>query len=211
MSAVKNGGFTPEVWFVEASRGQGFSMASQAAFGMCFIGQSTAISSQIFQQVDPTHWVLEVGDKFQNLSEVKDIVLFLTAPDSLGPDKGLGLYVKTGSVSDWGYRGFVSSAHPSEVIPLQLHIPTGVQSSVQIGVSVELLDELTKKETDRLGAKEDFAKRVAQNLYHFMTSFGTMQAGDKVVVPANCFERWFTRFQEKYRRDPDFLTRGGGS
>lgn len=72
---------------------------------------------------------------------------------------------------------------------LQLLLPDGLQTSVQIGICIEALDELSRKETTRLGAKEDFAKRVAQNLYNFMTSFGTIQAGDQVVVPANCFER----------------------
>lgn len=71
----------------------------------------------------------------------------------------------------------------------QLHLE-GENQSVQIGVCLEPLDELSRKEIVRLGSKEDFAKRVAQNLYHFMTSFGTVQNGDQVVVPANCFERY---------------------
>ena len=41
----------------------------------------------------------------------------------------------------------------------------------------------------------------------FMESFQTLQMGDQIVVPANCLDRWFIKFQDKFRRDPDFLTR----
>lgn len=66
-----------------------------------------------------------MGDKFPKLSDVKDVSLFLTIPNCLGMDKGMGLYVKSGS-NDWGYRGYVSSAHPSEVMPLQVEFIQGV-------------------------------------------------------------------------------------
>ena len=66
----------------------------------------------------------------------------------------------------------------------------------QIGVSIEPLNEVSLKEGTRLGAKEDFAKKVALNLYHFMTSFATVQTGDQVVVPANCFDRYQLSLEE---------------
>ncbi len=35
-----------------------------------------------------------------------------------------------------------------------------------------------------------------------------MAAGtDHLVVPANFLDKWFQKFQAKFRRDPDFLTR----
>ncbi|CAD7696175.1 unnamed protein product [Ostreobium quekettii] len=180
-------------------------------FGVFFVGHSFPVTNQFFDQADPTHWVLDVGSKItQQISDLKDVSLFLAQPNVLEPHLALGLYVKAGS-SDWLYRGFVSSAHPSEVMPLQWPgiVASGLvgTSPAQIGVSVEPLNEVSLKEGSRIAAKEDFAKRVALNLYHFMSSFETQQAGNQVVVPANCFERWFTKFQEKFRRDPDFLTR----
>ena len=63
------------------------------------------------------------------------------------------------------------------------------------------------KESAKMGAREDFAKRVAFNLFRFMESFSSKVAGDQLVVPGNVIDRWFTRFQEKFRRDPDFLAR----
>lgn len=74
------------------------------------------------------------------------------------------------------------------------------------GVSLEPAAELALKESSKLGAREDFAKRVAFNLFRYMESFGSTD-GDKITVPMNSLERWFEKFQHRFRRDPDFLTR----
>jgi protein Hikeshi len=74
-------------------------------------------------------------------------------------------------------------------------------------VSAEPLAELLAKESAKMGAREEFAKRVAFNLFRFMESFSSQSGGDQIIVPTNVLDRWFTRFQEKFRRDPDFLAR----
>mmetsp|Transcript_253 Transcript_253/g.556 ORF Transcript_253/g.556 Transcript_253/m.556 type:complete len:91 (+) Transcript_253:424-696(+) len=82
-------------------------------------------------------------------------------------------------------------------------------ASAQIGISIEPVSALAQKEGARLGAKEEFAKRVAMDLFRFLESFnaGTVVGPDQLVVPANFLDRWFQKFQNKFRRDPDFLTR----
>ena len=40
-----------------------------------------------------------------------------------------------------------------------------------------------------------------------MESFQTVQMGNKIVVDADVLDKWFIKFQDKFRRDPDFLTR----
>ena len=73
--------------------------------------------------------------------------------------------------------------------------------------------ELEHKEAARLGKKEEFAKRVALDLFRYLESFNqggghvAQISNDHLVVPANFLDRWFTKFQHKFRRDPDFLTR----
>jgi hypothetical protein len=54
-----------------------------------------------------------------NYWDLKEISLFLMAPNSLDPSMGLGLYLKIGA-SEWLYRGCVHNAHPTEVMPLQV-------------------------------------------------------------------------------------------
>jgi protein Hikeshi len=74
------------------------------------------------------------------------------------------------------------------------------------GVSIEPVQELIAKEEAKMGAREDFAKRVAFNLFRFIESFGG-RSGDQITVPTNVLDLWFTKFQAKFRRDPDFLAR----
>jgi ribulose-phosphate 3-epimerase len=95
------------------------------------------------------------------------------------------------------------------VFPTQWPAPTSETGcTAQIDISVEPLADLDQKEGVRLGAKEEFAKRVAMNLYHFLESFhGVAPGPDSLVVPANFLDRWFAKFLANFRRDPDFLTR----
>ena len=104
-------------------------------FGLCFIGHTGALTNEVCTPIDATHWVppplppsgkmsdtvvkvLGVGDKFQDLTAVRDVCLFLNNPPQLPPDQALCLYVKTGN--DWSYRGFISASRVSEVFPLQV-------------------------------------------------------------------------------------------
>ena len=52
------------------------------------------------------------------------------------------------------------------------------------------------------------AQRIAQDLFNFMLSFDTGAGGGSnpvMVVPKNIFERWWTRFESKSKRDPNFF------
>eukprot|EP00877_Chromochloris_zofingiensis_P014709 jgi/Chrzof1/9492/Cz04g05060.t1 len=142
-----------------------------------------------------------------NYMDLKEVVLFMFTPNSLDPSAALGLYVKAGS-SEWLYRGAVHNGHPSEVMPLQWPEDAPPQPGyIQLGVSVEPLAEISTKEGSRLGDKLEFAKRVALDLFRFLESYAKQAAGDYILIPTNALDRWMIRFQEKFRRDPDFLTR----
>ena len=88
--------------------------------------------------------------------------MFLLTPNVLPPDAALALYVSLGEPpapapapaavwagltgctppaggADWTFRGHISNAHPSEVMPLSW--PDGQQGRAQIGVSLEPLGE----------------------------------------------------------------------
>ncbi|PSC73963.1 OPI10-like protein isoform B [Micractinium conductrix] len=153
-----------------------------------------AAQAAAFVQADPTHWVLDATTTVvPDYRELKEVALFLTQPGVLPADVGLALYVSIGG-ADWSYRGFVSNSHPSDVLPLSWPEPSAPLAAppgpgfAQIGVSVEPLAELGQKEGSKLGAKEDFAKRVG-------------------LVPSNVLDHWYTRLSNRLRRDPDFLTR----
>lgn len=104
-----------------------------------------------------------------------------------------------------------------------------------IGVAVEPLVEVESRSAERLATKEDFAKRVGMDLYNYMASFSSgggggavsgvspsmtrsnsigagmdaapRSASNVVTVPADCIDKWFSKFLARFRRDPDFLSR----
>ena len=51
-----------------------------------------------------------------------------------------------------------------------------------------------------------FAHKIAKDLHNFMSSFSADSgSSDTLIVPSNIFNRWMQRFEDKYRRDPNFM------
>lgn len=76
-------------------------------------------------------------------TDLKELALFLTAPNSLPLDAALGLYVSVGG-SDWSFRGYIANTHPSDVVPLSWPDPAneagaGSPGWAKIGISLEPL------------------------------------------------------------------------
>jgi ribulose-phosphate 3-epimerase len=67
-----------------------------------------------------------------------------------------------------------------------------------------------QREGSRLASRQEFAKRVALDLFRFMESFNKGTAGDMLVLPTNCLELWYQKFEAKFRRNPEFLMLQGG-
>lgn len=181
-------------------------------FGICFIGKSFPIADHSFVRVDPSHWVFDVSSVSPNYRELQEVSLFLAQSGTLDPSLALGLYISIGG-AEWQYRGYVSNSQPSEVMPLQWPEQdqplTAGPGIIQLGVSLEPQAEIVQKEGTKLASRQDFAKRVALDLFRYMESFNSGSSGDTLVLPSNVLERWFSRFEDKFRRDPDFLVRRG--
>ena len=89
-----------------------------ATFAVCFIGSSFPIPGDSFTQAGPSQVVLDVVTTITpQFWDLKEVALFLTAPNVLDANLALGLYVKVGN-GEWQYRGCVHNSHPSEAMPL---------------------------------------------------------------------------------------------
>ena len=69
--------------------------------------------------------------------------------------------------------------------------------------------ELLQKEGSKLAGKQEFAKRVAMSLFRYMESFSTAGSSAQLILPMNALEQWFNKFNDKFKRDPDFLMHEG--
>ena len=60
----------------------------------------------------------------------------------------------------------------------------------------------------RIAANRMFvAQKIASDLFRYMRSFdtGTGSNNQHMVVPTNVFDRWLQRFENRFRRDPNFF------
>ena len=64
-------------------------------------------------------------------------------------------------------------------------------------------EEVAQREGTKLASRQEFAKRVALDLFRFMESFNKGVQGDMLVLPTNCLELWFNKFDSKFRRQVD--------
>ncbi|KAG7650719.1 hypothetical protein ISN45_At01g056550 [Arabidopsis thaliana x Arabidopsis arenosa] len=184
-------------------------------FGVVFPNRSFPIDISTFTQIDTFHWVLDmnhfVGEAYDQISEM---CIFLLNNFNLPPDKALAVYVQSPG-SAFVFCGAVTLARPSAVLSLQwpepgsaakMQLTAGDSSSLsaKIGVSVEDVAALRSLDVVAERRIEKLAMKVGENLFNFMQSFCGVD-GSKLVVPMDILDRWFKKFQEKAKRDPDFL------
>lgn len=179
-------------------------------FGVLFLKRTILVPVSAFVQVDATHWTLDVSTLAAlvgGYGEVKDVVLVLGSPGLLPPGAGLALHVQAGA-SGWEYRGAVCDTTPSESFPTAWPRAEGdaYAPTAQLGVSLEPLAELAQREATAVASKQEFARRVATDLFRFIESFPTTPDGS-FVVGSNTLEAWYSKFSHRFTRDPDFLLR----
>ncbi|KAH0983582.1 hypothetical protein GBA52_010759 [Prunus armeniaca] len=165
-----------------------------------------------FSQIDTFHWILDmntfVGEAYD---QVREMCIFLLNNFTLPPDKALAVYIQSPG-SSFFFCGAVTVARPSAVLSLPWPEPGGelqltadaVPLSAKIGVSVEDLASLPSLDVTAEKRIERLAMKVGENLFNFMQSFCGVD-GSKLVVPMDILDRWFKKFQERAKRDPEYL------
>ncbi|KAJ7297119.1 hypothetical protein O6H91_11G117200 [Diphasiastrum complanatum] len=181
-------------------------------FGVVFPNRSFPLDVASFTQIDSFHWVLDmnvfVGEAYD---QVKDICIFLLNEFSLPPDKALAVYVQSPG-SPFQYCGAVYSACPSAVLSLVWPKPGGQMQitasesplTAKIGIAAEDLVSLPALNMGQFHRIEELAMKVGENLFNFMQSFSGGEGG-RLVVPLNILDQWFKKFQERAKKDPEYL------
>ncbi|KAI3725721.1 hypothetical protein L1987_65513 [Smallanthus sonchifolius] len=174
-------------------------------FGVVFPNRSFPIDISTFTQIDTFHWLLDmntfVGEAYDSIREV---CIFLLNNFTLPADKALAVYIQSPG-SPFLFVGAVTLTRPSAVLSLPWPEPgDAVTLSAKIGVSVEDLASLPSLDVAAEKKIERLAMKVGENLFNFMQSFCGVD-GSKLVVPMDILDRWFKKFQERAKRDPEYL------
>ena len=67
--------------------------------------------------------------------------------------------------------------------------------------------EMAFKEKIQVDINQEFAQRLAKNLYNYLDSFSQNQDHNRqlLAVPVNFLDKWYNKFLNKYQIDPNFL------
>ena len=128
-----------------------------------------------------------------------------------GQPTGLSVYYSTPPFQNLEFLTAISNLKPSAIVNAGWSLNPAVNeaSSVRMVVSIEPASELLPKmETVNLvDFRRDFARKIALNLFRFIESFsqGGGRDGNFIRCPQDVLDRWLVRFDEKYRRDPNFI------
>ncbi|KAI2511971.1 Protein of unknown function (DUF775) [Fragilaria crotonensis] len=172
-----------------------------------------------FVATDPTKLTLTLqapGDLPMPISSVSDVVCFLLPNAPLPPTYGLLIYwqvLAPDFATGFELLGSLTPSRPSCIFRTNWsqhdQVSTLVATpacQVVLGVSMERLDEIQNLPSESYDSRLFVAQKIATDLFRFMQSFDTGTGGsNQLVVPNNIFDRWFRRFEAKFRRDPNFF------
>ena len=187
-----------------------------------FVGKSSSLS--VFFSFYPfsstpgapylCHLTLALTCAGEAYDQVRELCIFLLNSFSLPADKALAVYIQSPG-SPFLFCGAVTLSRPSAVLSLpwpepgsggemRLTASGDAPLSAKIGVSVEDLAALPSLDVAAEKRIERLAMKVGENLFNFMQSFCGVD-GSKLVVPMDILDRWFKKFRERAKRDPEYL------
>jgi hypothetical protein len=135
--------------------------------------------------------------------------MFIT--DRIPDDCGAALYYSVPPYQTQQFIGCVCNQRPSDVFYTGWALDQNVNfyPTIKIGVQMEKLKniEMAFKEKIQIDINQEFAKRLAKNLYNYIDSFNQNQDQNRqlLAVPVNSLEKWYSKFLAKYQVDPNFL------
>mmetsp|Transcript_4835 Transcript_4835/g.5310 ORF Transcript_4835/g.5310 Transcript_4835/m.5310 type:complete len:184 (-) Transcript_4835:43-594(-) len=176
----------------------------QPLFGLVIPGRPLITE---FQPIDPTKAITIV----ENPAIVTEITFFLLPTTPVPPGYGAILYYSIPPFSNWVLLGSVDPTKPSGTFRTGWSSNEDVRHCplIQLGVSLEPLETIKNLEISGSGVEDrfTFAHKIALDLFQYMTSFSSGDASSQgmMVVPMNIFDKWFERFERKYKIDPNFM------
>ena len=162
------------------------------------------------------------GDIRVPLASINDIVFFCLPTVPLPENMGVMVYWQLTEANGPASTGFellgaITPQKPSAVFrpgwseheQLLQVAKSGTPVVLTIGASLEPLETVQNTRQDRTTEQRLFAaQKIAKDLFNYMLSFDAGSGGaGNIVVPHSIFERWFKRFESRFRRDPSFFMR----
>ena len=143
---------------------------------------------------------------------ITDMTFFLFPTcNIIPPNYGAVIYFSTApTFAQWELLGSLTLLKPSGTFRTGWSSREDILSSavIRIGISIESIEVIENLESTRSGVDDRFAyaHKIAIDLFQYMSSFAQEpRRSDLMVVPTNILDKWFERFERKYRLDPNFM------
>jgi len=203
-------------------------VASQVGAASAVAPPAAPAQAQLFAVVVPgRHMALDwqpmgetravLAEPIQAGSEVPDVMIsVLPGSTFLRPDQAAVFYWSVDG-AEWSLLGAVTLAQPSSMFRTGWGALVAPGASVRLAVSLESIDVAKNLGLSACGeALEDratFAAAIARDLWAFLTSFaqGVQSNGEMMLVPTTVLDKWLTRFNSKFARDPNFMLKAKDS
>jgi len=179
----------------------------------CYVPGQPIIAASAFQQVATNRWSTTLSSE----RSIDEVAAFITEP--LQNETALGCYVACAPFeqAQWHYVGAITNEAPSVVFKTRLvwSARDAVPTCVQFGVELQPAAQLAMRPAERVSAEVlEAGRRIGLDLYEYLSSFAnslTLPDGTSAIqLPANCLERWLSRFNDRCRRDGlDWLNKQG--
>lgn len=169
-------------------------------FAIVFPGQPVMHN---FLQISDTQWTTDVL-----FSEaVNNLTFFLTNP--LPEGYALALSSAFDPYTTIEFVGAIANERPSDIIHTGWSLKRDSSSKpIKLLISMELISNIVTlvQNKSHNDIRQVYAKKVALNLFRFMESFNTSSSNPQLLVlPYDILDRWLTRFETKFRLDPNFV------
>ncbi|KAG8453063.1 hypothetical protein GDO86_004759 [Hymenochirus boettgeri] len=179
------------------------------------------------QQVAEDKFVFNLPD----YESINHVVVFMLGTIPFPERMGGSVYISypdQSGIPVWKLLGFITNEKPSAIFKISglksgegsqhpfgaMNIPQ-TPSVAQIGISVELLEQLAQQTpvdnaaVSTVDSFTQFTQKMLDNFYNFATSFAVSQAQmtpnpSEVFIPANVVLKWYENFQRRMAQNPFF-------
>ncbi|PIO40706.1 hypothetical protein AB205_0177560, partial [Aquarana catesbeiana] len=179
------------------------------------------------QQIAEDKFVFNLPD----YESINHVVVFMLGTIPFPERMGGSVYISYPDHSGmpvWQLLGFITNEKPSAIFKISglksgegsqhpfgaMNLPQ-TPSVAQIGISVELLEQLAQQTpvanaaVSNVDSFTQFTQKMLDNFYNFATSFAISQAQmtpnpSEVFIPANVVLKWYENFQRRLAQNPFF-------
>jgi len=141
--------------------------------------------------------------------QVKELSFFLMPGMSLPAGAGAALYFSQAPYTEWELVGAIGNCRQSGTwrAPWTGRLQDHSNNPIQLGASIESLDTLSNMDIASTGVEDrlEYAKKIAVNLFNYMTSFSSSAQPGVILVPTTAFDDWMEKFKRKFAIDQNFF------